>query len=350
MGFYLFLAIFPFLLGFCYPRLNTSNNQKKQYYFLCGIIFLIIMGLRHYSLGSTDTLNYYNAMVRAIESDSWRSYFNESYFETGAQFLIFVLSRFFANAQWLLIITSLFYIVSIFYFVNFNSNDIPLSISLYITLGLFTFHLQGMRQSIAMCICLFAYEQAKRKHLLKFIILVVFAITFHQTAIVFFPIYILCQWNFSKKNIFIVIFGSMLFIVFAEQISVLANTLFDRSFVSTTQGGGYVTLAIHIIILMIALLVQLKITSNENISLLYIVIMATSCYIFRYFGTSMAVRVSYYFTFAQISILPKITYFITKSQRNILRILIFLFTLVFYIYHLKINGSDFLPYQFFWVN
>ena len=114
MTVYIALAIFPFFLGFLFPKLKEDKQQKICFYFLCGVAMLLVMGLRHYGLGSEDTLNYYNAMKRALNSQTWSSYYNPDSYEIGSQLFIFVLSRIFENPQWLLVITSLIYIVSIF--------------------------------------------------------------------------------------------------------------------------------------------------------------------------------------------------------------------------------------------
>ena len=296
---YIALAVFPVSLGAFFPGLHESKKQKRQFYLICGFVMLFIMGLRHYSLGSLDTLNYYNAMKRATGSISWENFYNPDYFEVGAQLFIYSLSRAFKDPQWLLVITSLIYIVAIFYFIDNNSNDIPLSITLYISLGLMIFNLQGMRQSIAMSICLFAYEQAKRKHLIKFLVLIIIAVTFHQTAIVFLPVYIVCRLKFSHKNMVIMFLISLLVITNASRITFIANSLFDRSYNTAINQGGFVAMLIYIIILIITLFFdyQLK-DGNTKTPLLYILIIGLVSYMLRYFGTLAAERISFYFMFS----------------------------------------------------
>ncbi len=347
MAMYLTLAIAPIFLSSFFPGLNQNKKQRKYYFILCGIAMLIVMGLRHNSLGSTDTQNYYNAMQRAVNSDSWSEYYRLDYYEIGMQFFVFVLSRIFHEPQWLLIATSLIYIVSIFYFIERNSDDIPLSLTAYISLGLMMFHLQGMRQSIAMCICLFAYEQAKRKHLVKFILLVLLAATFHQTAIVFFPIYFLVKMKYSAKNLLFMAAGSAIIVFFADSIIGVANNVFDRDYYTSVDSGGFVATSIYIILLIVSLFYYHHQQQNdESSSLLYVLILGTLCYIMRYIGTLAAERISFYFAFSQIALLPNAIKIVVEKDKPLMKLIIIVLAVALLAY--RLNSSEFVPYKFFW--
>ena len=131
MAIYILLAVFPIILGGFYPDLKLEENKKKKiiYYIICGTVMFAVLGLRHYRLGSTDTQNYYNTMKTAIGCSSWKEYYDPDYFEKGAQFFIFLLSRVFKDPQWLLIISSLIFISIIFYLIDKKIKDKPLSIT-----------------------------------------------------------------------------------------------------------------------------------------------------------------------------------------------------------------------------
>ena len=349
MTVYIALAIFPFFLGFLFPKLKEHKQQKICFYFLCGVAMLLVMGLRHYSLGSTDTFNYYNAMKRALNTQSWSSYYDPNSYEIGAQFFIFILSRVFDNPQWVLVITSLFYTISVFYFIDRNSDDIPLSITLYISLGLMTFHLQGLRQSMAMCICLFAYEQAKKKHLFRFAFLVLFAMAFHQTAIVFFPIYIICRMKYSKKNVFVMFILSAGVLFSADRVVGIANALFDREYSHAVESGGYVATLVYIITILVALVLNYKFkTENLQTPLLYVAILGFVAYILRYFGTLAAERISFYFAFSQLALLPNAKKIFVERDQNVILIIIAFFAVALFAY--RLYGSDFVPYRFCWTS
>lgn len=344
---YVVLALFPNILGAFFPELQESKRQKRWFYFICGTIMLFVMGLRHYSLGSTDTLNYYNAMKRALVCDSWEQFYIPVLYEKGSQFFIYALSRVFNDPQWLLVISSLIFIVSIFYFADHNSNDIPLSITLYLTLGLMMFHIQGLRQSLAMSICLFAYEQAKNKHFIRFALLVWVAMAFHQTAIVFLPVYILCRMKYLRKNLYFMCIATIIVVSNATKIIEMANAYFDRSYTDTVEQGGYVSIILYAVILIFTLVFDRQIKNNSSQTpLLYILIVGFATYLLRYFGAVIAERISYYYVFAQLALLPNVVRITVEKDRRMMRSIIIFLAVALMAY--RLNGSEFVPYIFFW--
>ncbi len=347
MAIYIALAVFPVFLGIFFKNLNNDKRQKRVYYLICGLVMLAIMGLRHYSLGSTDTLNYYNAMKNAISSPTWSSYYNPDYFEVGSQLFIFSLSRIFNEPQWLLIASALVCILSIFYFVEHNCEDIPFSITIYITLGLWMFHMQGLRQSLAMCICLFAYEQAKNKKLFAFLALVCIAITMHQTAIVFLPVYFVCRMKFSIKNLCLMLFASVVAIFAADRIVIIANTIFGKEYTNTVDTGGYVALFIYLFIFVAVLISYKKEKPDKSqTSLFYILMIGMCCYMLRYMGAREAERISFYFMFSQLALLPRTNHLIVEKQRPFFRWIMVFAAILLFAYRLK--DTNFIEYEFFW--
>ena len=74
-----------------------------------------------------------------------------------------VLSHSFSGGQWLLIFSGVVFSLSVCLFTYRNSKNPVISLMVFNCLGLFNFMVQGLRQAIAMSICLFAYEQCKKK-------------------------------------------------------------------------------------------------------------------------------------------------------------------------------------------
>lgn len=346
MATYIAFAIVPFVLGFLFPKMKENKKQKNRYFIFCGIVMLLIMGCRHNSLGSVDTFHYFTRMDYAISCGSWQMFYEPGLYETGFQFLMYALSRIFTHPQWLLVITSLFFIISVFYFVNHNSDDIPLSLTLYVSLGMLTFHLQGMRQAVAMCVCLFAYEQAKRRHLVKFLLLVLLATTFHQTSIVFFAVYWLVKLKLNKRNTLLVSIISGLAVINSIPLVNIANTIFGESYSGVAASGGFVATAIYFITLLVCYFYYTTYKENEQSPLVFVMIIATAAYLIRYTGVMIAERISFYFMFSQIALIPLATKLFKPQARLIVRIGIC--TLAAGLFAYRLMDSGFAPYEFFW--
>lgn len=347
---YILLALTPFFLEFFSPQLNRDKIQRKKYFVICGAIMLLVMGFRSRFLGSTDTLNYYNRMAMAIDSISWNSFcdFAPERMETGFLIFTYCLSRIFSDPQWIIIISSLFFIISIFYFVTHNSDDIALSLVIYLTIGGMFFQIQGMRQALAMSICLFAYEQAKRHHLYHFILLVLFASCFHQTAIIFFPVYYLCKLKYNWKSFVLLYAATTIIIMSMGKILSLANNLWNREYYSAFSfSGGFIACLIYILIFAAAIIYYHNNKLDAQTPLVFILYCGMICYFARFFGTGAAERISFYFIFAQVALISKIP-LLTKSPREALVTRMAIIMLAIGLSSYRTYTSDFAPYYFCW--
>ncbi len=71
---------------------------------------------------------------------------------------------------------------------------------LHVTFGLFTMSMSGMRQTLAICIILFAFDFMVRNKLIPFVICVMAAFYCHNSAIVFLPIYFLRNLKITQAR------------------------------------------------------------------------------------------------------------------------------------------------------
>ncbi len=346
MTVYLIFAFLPMGLWMLLSNVDNPKTRKTLFYIVCGTVFLFFMGCRDNSLGSTDTYYYSARMKYAIQCNTWEQFYNPDLYETGFQVFIFALSRIFHDPQWLLVITSLFYIISIFYFIDRNSEEVSLSTILYVTLGLMTFQLQGMRQAIAMCLCLFAYGQAKRKHLIKFLLLVSLACTFHQTAIVFVIVYWLSQLTLNQRNVLFVSAISIVGILLSGPLIKIANDIFDKNYSNSVDSGGFIAVALYIIGLIVSYFYYRAHEKGPNSSLVFILIVGTAIYLMRYTGVQVAERISFYFQYSQIILIPLTIKIFRESDRTITYLIIIALAIGLFLY--RLTDSGFLPYRFFW--
>ncbi len=344
---YIIMAVMPLGLTIFYKDLNCDNRQKRNYLFFVGIFLFLFLALRNKGIGSMDTYNYYDMMRSAIASDTWGEYYRDDFVETGFQFFTFCLSRIFKDPQWIVVISSFIYVVSICYFIYHNSDDAPLSVVMYITLGLMIFEMQGMRQSLAMSFCLFAYEFAKNKRFFSFLLMILLAIQFHQTAIVFLVVYILTSLKYDAKNILIILLLGIISIFSAEKIISVANDVFDKNYTSTVDSGGFIATFIYIIVIITAFLFNKKLHDNHNeAKLLYVAILGAVCYILRYFGAQAAERISFYFMFSQIALLPSTIRQFEAKDAYLIRVVVIFLSIGLFVY--RLYDSDLIPYSFYW--
>lgn len=349
MEVYLIMSFIPLLFAGIYPKLNMNSHQKKQFCWIVGIILILFLGLRSKYIGSTDTYNYYNMMTKAISAIEWRDYYNPKGVETGFQLFVWLLSRIFHDPQWIIVISSIINISSVLIFICRNSKNIPLSLTMYVSLGLMQFQMQGMRQAIAMSICLFAYEFAKNKKTIPFLLLVFLAMQFHRTAIVFIAVYFLGKLKIKATHILLFSAGALVALFSIDKIIETANELFDRGYRGTVDSGGFIATSIYILIIVFALLISKKpYDEHMNSTTFYMLLLGFNCFIVRYIGALAAERISFYFVYSQIIILPNtiVEGNLTGRDVRIVNLVVYILSIALFMY--RLYGSDFVPFHFFW--
>lgn len=162
------------------------------------------MGFRDYGVG-VDTLSYIHeyengtSYLRIVDA-SFAEY-NEFLHKMGVSPRLF------------LIITSFIILLPVYLFIKDNAINKSLVTLLYLTIGTFSMHMSGIRQSMAMGICLLGcvlFLAIKRKYL-KYIVLaglIAIAATFHGTAIVcylYIPMFLLANAKFKFNKLTLIL-------------------------------------------------------------------------------------------------------------------------------------------------
>ena len=99
------------------------------------------------------------------------------------------------DRQMFLFVTAAVSIVPIMYYLSKNSKNMLLSIIIYLGLPVFLLCFSGLRHAIAIGITSLSMIYIKEKSLVKFILLVLLASTFHFTAIVFLIAYPITSYS-----------------------------------------------------------------------------------------------------------------------------------------------------------
>lgn len=350
MVIYALVAIAPLLLSIFFPKVNENVKRKRIYLILCGIVLVLFLGLRSKYLGSTDAYNYYNHMERALLYNSWEAYYRPDFVESGFQFFVYCLSRVFNSSQWLFVITGAIFIIAVLYCTYKNSENVVLSTVMYITLGIMQFQMQGMRQAMAMAICMFAFEFVKKKKLIPFVLLVVLAMQFHRTSIVFIVIYFIALMPYRWWSLLLIAISSGVVFAYTDRLMIFANDLFETDYAQTIDSGGFVATAIYVLIIGFAMLFNQRALHNKvdrtASTVMFLTIMGFASYVMRYFGAGISERISFYFMFGQIILLPNTIKHIPAEFRKITNIAVYVLCIALFMYRLR--GSDFVPYEFFW--
>lgn len=321
----LLVSVSPIIIKFLMGDVSKNKSKKNIYLTICGLCIIFVMGLRSRLSGTTDTKiycdifdrvrMYYLSLGDYIASMQLENGFLFS--EVGFSIYVWALARIFSDAQWLLIVSAVIMTVCTLKFISKHSGDVTLSLVMFLCLGLFTFNMSGLRQCIAMSICLLAYDFIKEKKFIPFVLILILAMSFHKSALIFGFSFLLIFIKPKLNHVLVFLTALALFIAFADDISFLYDSLTgeDYSGGESFDSGGYITIAIYLIIIVVTLLFNKNWNNSQLFLPLLLTVVGVSLYVIRYTSVQIYERISYYFYFYTILLLPSvISKFESKSK------------------------------------
>ncbi len=347
---------------FTNKSITRNARAKKTYLLFAGICMTFMIGLRAPTNGSGDTMYYFRLWeyFSGLSFDAFIAYSNTLDMEIGYKLVTWVLSQFFANGQWLLFFSGMFMSIAVCSFIYKNCRNPMLALVVFNCLGLFNFMVQGLRQAIAMCICLWALELCKQRRFVKFLFLIALACTFHASALVFIPVYFICFKNFSKKNVVFFSLSLGIAIVCVPTLMNLVNLVIKDSYSvgNGSDSGGIVAILIYIAILVFALLSRSN--HEKNFPLFFCMAIAgLTCMILRRTTNGIIERISFYYAFSQMVLVSNSIPILSrhalqtpsrafKEANNVMIISLLIFALCFGVAVYKASYSVLIPYLFCW--
>lgn len=349
------LSIIPIIIKFMLGDIDENKRNKKIFYIICGICIFLVMGLRDKTTGTEDTSVYYS-LLETISSDISLSEYlksrnpDETFFlfaEHGFSTFVWILGRLKLDPQSLIIASSLIISSCVMVFFYRHSKDSLVSVLMFICLGSFTFAMNGMRQAMAMSICLLSYAFVEKRKIIPFILTILLATMFHKTALIFSVAYLI---NFIKpklSNMVIFVAALLIFFVFQDNLIEIFDEVANKDYSDgeSLDGGGIITVLIYIGGIVLYFLGIKKFNDNNLLPLLMLGIVGLYLYLCRYFAIQMFERLSYYFYYS-IPILVAAEFSqIEKTERRIVTIMFTILCLALFAY--RLSNGDFSEFKFF---
>lgn len=225
---------------------RKALNRKS--FFIPLIALSLFAGIRSYRVG-TDSGNY---------TSNFRDNLDVQYFEfregveIGYQLLEYILLSLNANYFWLFFITATIVVYCYLKIIKKYSVNYWFSIFLFVTLGVYTFFLNGLRQGLAMAIFALALPYLLEKRLVLYLIIIAIASLFHSTALFMIPFYFLVNLRIKPIYKILATFVGSLFVSrFLITYISSSNERYESYGTLDQDGGGYLTLGFYTIILFI---------------------------------------------------------------------------------------------------
>ena len=177
-----------------------EDTKKSRRAFAVGacLILCFFAALRAPSVGR-DTASFIEVFLKLRGRTLLDMLKFSSWVEPGFRLLAYLVGLFTANGQWLVIITALIINISVSVFLYRNARNVYLGFFLYVLMMLYPFYFSMMRQALAVCCLLFAYDCLRRRRLVGCYLLLLLAASFHTSALLFLPLPLLSLVRVSKK-------------------------------------------------------------------------------------------------------------------------------------------------------
>ena len=315
---------------------NRFNKLNKLSYYLSGIVLTIFATIRSSDVG-TDSNNYvgiFNQYKYKTESLFSRT----TSLETGYLILQEIALNI-SNDYWsLFFITSLVCVFSTYYIIYKLSDNIKISVFIYISLAIYMFAFNGARQALAASIFGIALYYLINKKRLGYFIIILLASFFHNTALIMLPFYYLLRFPFKTRNLILFSIGSFIALYYLSTILSLFDTdIIERYSVYENRNatGGYLLTLFFFIMSAIFISFRKKILKSKlyqydiylNMcifsSIIYLVVSLT--------GSDVNfLRLSLYFSIGYVLIWPIIFGSVPIFKESITRLSFVIIHLVFF--------------------
>lgn len=222
-----------FLLIIVVPTFFSSiykNKKKAQLYALRVLIVLLylILALKGTSVG--NDIETYKSWYETTKSIPFNDY-SYCYMERGYILLMKLFTRIGFSFQLFTAVLYLIILYPIYLLIKRYSPDVMVSVMTLYCLNYFVFICSGLRQAIAMSLCVYAYIiacRSEKKYLLISLIIVILSSFIHKSALLFSPV--LLMFFFPKKAfIFVISTLALMFVYFKPSYFISINEEYELS-------------------------------------------------------------------------------------------------------------------------
>ena len=338
---------------------NSYINENNLVIPVFFIIFILLLVLRDESIGR-DLGNYKN-IFNYLSSQSITGAMKYG-LEPLYALLNWITGQFTESYQLFLGIIACMCVIPILLLYCEEKKHGILKVVLFVNLSTFVAMFSSLRQSIAIGLGLIAYKYVREKKFIVFIIFVLIAIGFHQSAIILFVMYPLFHITLQKKHLLFVIPTMIVIFVFNRPIfTILIRIMgeysdkYDNAEISATGAFGSLILFI-IYAIFVYVIPDEKQMSSEVIGLRNLMLLIVCIQCFAPLHT-LAMRMNYYFLLFIPILIGRVIDIPSQRYRKVAKfaeiILVVFFTIVFvrstYISSVTgISPLDTVPYIPFW--
>lgn len=348
---YSLILVIPHII--CRNEKDEIKKRKRIAIWISSTVILML-ALRHPSMGiDLGYKNWYGYLpsFKDLSQVSWinilkmKSYLN---YEKGYIIYNKIIAIISNDYQCLLAFSALLSLASIGFIFYKLSDDQAFSWIVYLGLPCFLMCYSGLRQAIAIGICIFSFYFVNKKEKIKFILTVLIAMSFHYTACVCFLLYPLFWLKLKKTQRFGAVIIPLSFYIFRVPLFIRLYPLLKDDTIEVEENGA---ITLFIVFLFIYMFCCFFLKTDDQISggCLNIFLVACCCQAFGSINM-IAQRVGFYFMIPiAISLSNIIDQIEEEKTKLVLKMLIESIFIVYGLYAIMTSTWAMAnPYHFFW--
>lgn len=352
---YLILYALIGVIGYTAYRAEAAQlRNARQFSWVCfGLIFLLL-ALRHPSMGGdlgyhSETDTGYLQSFDVLCAASWKSiltvrqYLN---YEFGYMLFNKFIGTLWQNRQFFLGACAFVSLFPVGYMIRKQSVSPALSWVIYLALPIFEMLFSGLRQGIAMGICFLSILPLQKKKPFFFLLSVLAASLFHDSALVFLIAYPIYHIHLSGPFRFISVAAIPVIFLLRHPIFELLCRLVNQDIVADNNNAIAFLLLLSLIYVLCCLFYRSDDrTQNGFLNLLLV------CSVIQVFSSVhvLAQRVGFFFMFPLVLLLPAVINNMEPRLRIAAKFAVIVFFVVFGLW--RVYGSTWsmmYPYHWFW--
>ncbi len=352
MLYYLIIATCPLLFWAVYETLlkNNEYNEKqekklKKWMVILSVLPMFLLFVLRYKRVGADTIGYVK-FFEEMKGISFAELYldKEMRVELGYRLYAKLISLITDNYTVYFLFNGIIIFGSLYHFANRYVKNPFVFFFLFVSLGTYSFVETGLRQSLAMAVCLWAVDFVKNKKPIKFILTVLLAYLFHKSAIIFFMLYPLTL--IKRYDWMILIYGilAVVFVVGFSAFQGFFNELLGYNYEIEETGNGGIFMMLVLIIAVYSLYVTYDKKGEERVPQIvtHMAFLTVLFWVLRLVSRT-AERISFYFIYGLAAYFSHALTNDKDKYESLAKWAIIVVCLVLYIYR---NMG--VKYLFFW--
>ena len=357
---YVIVALIPLLIGTFFDTkvavgiteetAQTKRFKRTRWWWLlvAALPMFALIAFRAASMGN-DTGGYLKFFDQMVDTP-WDKIFvvNSASYEFEPGFVLFekLITLVTHSPQVYQVIYSSIYLISVVTFANQLEKHNFSFLFFFATMGTYTFMFTGVRQCLAMSICLLSYTFIKKRKFIPFLLLLILAFTFHKSAILFIAAYFIYNRKIGWINTIIYSAFAVFAYLYIDVIQEWFNDKLDYDYGVEETGNGFIFFAVIALVTAFSFFMILfyKKKAPESMGLLNIGVIALVMWLLR-LATRVAERPSLYFLFFSAAMLCYALDAPPKSRdRIIYKVAVYSAFMLLFVYRFLTNFATMVPY------